>query len=35
MAERQVLVDSGATDNFISEKLLKRMKIGKLRLQKP
>jgi hypothetical protein len=34
-AERQVLVDSGATDNFISEKLLKRMKIGKLRLQKP
>jgi hypothetical protein len=28
-------VDSGATDNFISNKLLKRMKIGKLNLQKP
>jgi hypothetical protein len=34
-AERQVLVDSGATDNFISNKLLKRMKIGKLNLPKP
>jgi hypothetical protein len=34
-AERQVLVDSGATDNFISERLLKRMKIGELHLQKP
>jgi hypothetical protein len=34
-AERQVLVDSGATDNFISKQLLKRMKIGKLHLQKP
>jgi hypothetical protein len=34
-AERQVLVDSGATDNFISDKLLKRMKIGKLNLKKP
>jgi hypothetical protein len=34
-AERQVLVDSGATDNFISSKLLKRMKIGKLNLPKP
>ncbi len=34
-AEREVLVDSGATDNFISEKLLKRMKIGKLSLKKP
>ena len=31
-AERQVLVDSGAMDNFISDKLLKRMKIGKLPL---
>ena len=29
-AKRQVLIDSGATDNFITEKLLKRMKIGKL-----
>jgi hypothetical protein len=28
-------VDSGATDNFISNKLLKRMKIGKLNLKKP
>jgi hypothetical protein len=34
-AERQVLVDSGAMDNFISSKLLKRMKIGKLNLPKP
>ena len=34
-AERQVLVDSGATDNFISDKLLKRMKIGKLPLPRP
>ena len=34
-AERQVLVDSGATDNFISEQLLKRMKIGKADLPKP
>ena len=34
-AERQVLVDSGATDNFISNKLLKRMKIGKLPLSQP
>ena len=34
-AERQVLVDSGAMDNFISNKLLKRMKIGKLPLPQP
>jgi hypothetical protein len=34
-AERQVLVDSGSTDNFISDKLLKRMKIGKLNLKHP
>jgi hypothetical protein len=34
-AERQVLVDSGVTDNFISNKLLRRMKIGKLNLPKP
>ena len=33
-AKRQVLVDSGATDNFISDKLLKRMKIGKTNLKK-
>jgi hypothetical protein len=32
-AERQVLVDSGTTDNFISSKLLKRMKIGALDLK--
>jgi hypothetical protein len=35
MAERQVLIDSGATDNFISEAILKRMKIGKLNLPSP
>jgi hypothetical protein len=29
------LIDSGATDNFISDKLLKRMKIGKIEFQKP
>jgi hypothetical protein len=34
-AKRQVLVDSGAMDNFISSKLLKRMKIGTLQLAKP
>ena len=34
-AERQVLVNSGAMDNFISDKLLKRMKIGKLPLSRP
>jgi hypothetical protein len=34
-AEQQVLVDSGATDNFISSKLLKRMKIGALDLKYP
>jgi hypothetical protein len=34
-AERQVLVDSGSTDNFISHKLLKRMKIGTLELKYP
>ena len=33
--ERQALVDSGATDNFISNKLLKRLKIGKLQLKTP
>ncbi len=29
-AEREVLVDSGATDNFISKKLLHRLKISYL-----
>ena len=33
MTERQVLVDSGATDNFISNKLWKKLKIGKLQLK--
>ena len=33
--EKQVLVDSGATDNFISNKLLKKLKIGKLQLKTP
>ena len=33
--KRQVLVDSGATDNFISNRLLKRLKIGKLQLKNP
>jgi hypothetical protein len=34
-AEKQVIVDSGAMSNFISSKLLRRMKIGKLNLPKP
>ena len=29
MTKRQVLVDSGATDNFISNKLLERLKLWK------
>ena len=32
---KEVLVDSGATDNFISTKVLKFMKIGSLKLPKP
>ena len=28
MADIKILVDSGATDNFISPKLLKRLKLG-------
>ena len=34
-AEKEVLVDSGATDNFISTRVLKQMKIGTLQLKKP
>jgi hypothetical protein len=34
-AERGVLVDSGATDNFISKNLLKRLKIGATFLETP
>jgi hypothetical protein len=34
-AKKQVIVDSGATSNFISSKLLRRMKIGKRNLPKP
>ena len=34
-AEREVLVDSGATDNFINTKILKRLKIRRLRLHTP
>ena len=33
--KRQVLVDSWATDNFISNKLLKQLKIGKLQIKTP
>ncbi len=35
MAEREVLVDSGATDNFISKNLLHRLKIGYLLVENP
>ena len=34
-AEKEVLVDSGATDNFISTRIMKQMKIGSLRFKKP
>ena len=34
-AGKEVLIDSGATDNFISTKVLKYMKIGSLKLPKP
>ena len=35
MTKRQVLMDSGATDNCISNRLLKRLKNGKLQLKNP
>ncbi len=34
-AEREVLIDSGATDNFISKNLLHRLKIGYLPVETP
>ncbi len=35
MADRKALVDSGATDCFMSENFIKRMKLGKRPLQRP
>ena len=35
MTERKVLMDSGATDNFICSRLLKSLKIGRLKLKNP
>ena len=35
MTKRKVLVDSGATDNFICSRLLKHLKIGRLKLKNP
>ncbi len=35
MADRKALVDSGATDCFMSEKFIQRMKLGKRPLQRP
>ena len=35
MAEREVLIDSGATDNFISPQLLKRLRISTLPVKLP
>ncbi len=35
MANMKVLVDSGATDCFMSENFVRRMKLGKRPLQKP
>ena len=34
-AEKEVLVNSGATDNFISPRIMKQMRIGSLPLTKP
>ncbi len=34
-AEREVLIDSGATDNFISKNILQRLKIGYLPVETP
>ncbi len=34
-AEQEVLIDSGATDNFISKTLLHRLQIGYLPVEKP
>ncbi len=34
-AEREVLIDSGATDNFISKNILQRLKIRYLPVEKP
>jgi len=35
MADIKALVDSGATDCFMSEKFIQRMKLGKRPLQRP
>jgi len=35
MAEREVLIDSGATNNFISQNLLHQLQIGYLPVEKP
>ncbi len=35
MADIKALIDSGATDCFMSEKFVQRMKLGKRPLQKP
>jgi len=35
MADIKALVDSGATDCFMSETFIRRMKLGKRPLQKP
>ena len=35
MADKRILVDSGATDNFIDPRLLKRLKLGSRRLDRP
>jgi len=34
-AEREVLIDSGATDNFVNTQLLKRLKISCLPVENP
>ena len=35
MADKRILVDSGATNNFIDPRLLKHLKLGSRRLDRP
>ena len=35
MADKRILVDSGATDNFIDPRLLKRLQLGRRKLDRP
>ncbi len=35
MADKRILVDSGATDNFIHPKFVKRLRVGMQELERP